>query len=476
MAQSIAVNSLVALAGRFLSLLISLAVTATLTRMLGVELFGVYSAILALGSLLLVATDLGLHLTLTRQLGAVSHPTAAVVSVLFSQVLWLRLAALIIVCVIGWGVASFIPPVAAHPAAWWIVVASLAAQSVSQLLMGVYQATSVVWRATLGDLVGRSVQFGVILAAPTILFSYLAPVTAMTAAFFLSTFTALVLHRLFLPLAIHLKPPRLHQWRTIIATSWPLAAMLVLNAVYFRIDMVILTLFRSTAEVGAYGLAYRIIESGLFIPAMFGGLLLPHFSRLRPNPAASAELLNEALRATALVAGLLTTVLAALAQPLVIFFSGHEFQASAPMLTVLSAALCAMFFGNIFGYALVAYERQRALMWLYLALAVGNLVANLALVPRFGPLAAAATTVATELAATTAAGVLVFRLVPYRLSPSFLVGLAAAVVATSATVWFLPNSWHVGLQAALAAAVFGCITFVLRLIHPREFRHLLSSP
>jgi O-antigen/teichoic acid export membrane protein len=370
----------------------------------------------------------------------------------------------------------FITGIAAHPSAWWIVAGGLGLQSLSQLAMGVFQAHSVVWRATVADILGRIFQLLGIFLLPFIFASTASPITVMAAAFTLGTLVAAAVLYYLLPLPWRARVP---DWRALwpmLRTSWPFVFMLVLNAVYFRVDMLILTIFRSSAEVGVYGLAYRIIESGLFIPAMFGGLLLPHLSRLRTQPAQSTRLLNESLRAAALAAFLVVGLLIVLARPLIVFFSGNDFLPAASLLVLLSLALLAMFFGNIFGYTLVAYERQRSLMWLYLALAAANLLGNLLLIPKFGALAAAATTVVTELAATVVAGILTFSLVPYSLSFSFLVRLLAATLATVATAVALPDTWHVIIQAVLATAVFGLAAFWLQLVGPRQFPTLLTRP
>lgn len=472
MAQSIAVNSLASLLGRAASLLIGLAITAALTRTLGVDAFGVYSAVIAYGSLFLVGADLGLYLTLTREVGREPAPTSS----LFSQILWVRLAALVAVFGAGSILVAFIPSLAPYPAAWWIVAAGLSAQSVSQLLMGIFQARSVVWRATLADLAARLVQLGIIALLPLAAPHLTSPVTFMTMAFTVAALVALLLHRLLLPLPLKLEAPRLQRWRPLLTASWPLAAMLVLNAVYFRVDMVILTLFRSTAEVGVYGLAYRIIESGLFVPAAFGGILLPHLSRARRNQDASLRLLNEGLRAMAVTGVLAVSVLITLARPLVVFFSGPNFAAAAPLLALLSLALLAMFFGNLFGYTLVAHERQRSLMWLYLGLAVTNVVGNLLLIPRFGAAAAAATTVATEVVAATVAGFLVYRLVPYTLPLSFILRLLAATAAAVAAATLVPDAWHVVTRAAIATLVFGAVAFWLQILNGKIYSTLRTRP
>lgn len=407
--QSIVVNTTVALGGRLAQVGLGILVIAITTRFLGGAAFGVYSTLLAYGSLLLIGADLGLYLTLTREAGR--HPETT--SRVLSDVSWLRAVALLVVFGVGSLAIPYIPVLQPFPLVFWLIALGLSAQSFSQLLMGVFQARSTVWRATVGDLVGRGVQIMAILAAVVSLLS-VSGVTAVALAFTAGTVAALIIHRLLLPIPWHLAgPPRWEHVRAIVRKSWPAAVMLILNAVYFRIDTVMLSLWRPAAEVGLYGLAYRIIESALFIPAMFGGLLLPHLSKQTHIPRA---LFEEALAATAWTGAGVALLLAFLARPITAALSGPSFTPAAPLLAILSLALLAMFFGNLFGFTLVARGKQRALMWLYLGLVLFNVLGNLMFIPRYGAVAAAWTTVATEITAATVAGVLVWRLAPFRLA------------------------------------------------------------
>ena len=54
--------------------------------------------------------------------------------------------------------------------------------------------------------------------------------------------------------------------RSLFIASFPLGLTLLFNVVYFHIDSIILTFTRTSAEVGIYGLAYKIFELPLVLP------------------------------------------------------------------------------------------------------------------------------------------------------------------------------------------------------------------
>lgn len=402
MAQSILSNTVVAAAGRAGGVLLGVAVTSALTRLLGVEVYGNYALLLSYGALLLVFADLGLYLTLTREIA--HHPSRE--RDLVGQAVSLRLIAAGVVFVLGAGIALALPPLRPLLPAFGVVSLGFLFQSISQLFMGVFQNHAVVWRAALGDLAGRLLQLaGLLLIANLNLIS-------AAVLFLISTASAHLIHRALLP---GIRAFQLGiSWsvaRNLIKTSWPLAALLVINVIYFRIDMVILSLFRPPAEVGFYGLAYRVVESALFIPAMFGGLLLPKLTQGKSGPLLSAG------AGVMAVAGLMAAaVLSVFSAPLITFLSGEDFAPAASLLAILSLALLAMFIGNVFGFALVAFDQQKKLMALYGLLAAANLIANILLIPRYGAPAAAWTTVVTEAIAMVTAGAILYRLKKFRFS------------------------------------------------------------
>lgn len=475
MSQSILTNTTVASLGRVVNVILGIATTAILTRWLGVNGYGSYALLLSYGALLLVAADFGLYLTLTREIAQTPQHSQAI----FSRIASLRLVLLVVAIIVA-GVVALVTNSSAFVAAYLIMAAGFACQSFSQLFMGIYQTHQVVWRATLGDIAGRLLQLGGLLAvfffgARLPLGVAASPLLTAALWFTLGSAVAVLLHRVLLPMALRFVFS--FKWSVIkptLAASWPLAAMLALNVVYFRVDIFVLSAYRSAAEVGWYGLAYKIIESALFFPAMFGGLLLPGLSaaaaqhkvsRMRAN-------LSAALRLLCVVSVLTLVLLWSLGTPIVVFLSGGEFTPAGSLLTILSLALFVMFFGNLFGFTLVALREQRTLLILYAALAGLNLVGNLLLVPSLGAAAAAWTTVATEAAAATVAGFVVWRKVGFSVAPAFLGKVVLAAAAAGITLKLLPPHLHVLIQMGAATVIFISVAAGLGALHKRNYAHL----
>lgn len=446
MPASIVSNTVIATAGRSINVVLGLLVVKLVTGFLGPSGYGAYALLLSFGTILQLVADGGLYLQLTRSIAQAPHRE----SELTSHILSLRIVLLCVVFVIGAGTLAALPTGTSLTRPFIIIALGLSFQSVSQLFMGIFQYHQVVWRATIGDLIGRLGQiisviyFGLSGAA----------VSGMVAAFTVGSGLAWLTHQLALPV----RRPRLAAswpaWKELLHSSWPLGALLLLNAIYFRIDTVVLSFWRTPAEVGWYSLAYRVIESALFFPAMFGGLLLPrlteaatggHQSRLR-------QYLTQSLGLQLVVVGFIIITLLMRAEAIIYFIADASFSPAAPILQLLSVALGIMFFGNIFGFTMIALHKQNSLLKIYGVLAVANTIGNILTVPRWGMTAAAVTTIITEAIATICAGWIIWRDIPYRLPVRSMSGTLAAACIAGTIYILLPVQWPLLTQVALAAA------------------------
>lgn len=416
--------------------------------------------------MLQVIADAGLYLTLTKRIA--QHPEHEREYV--SHTLSLRLVLFILVFSIGCGISFFLPSLHAALPLLLITTAGLLFQSLSQLFMGVYQQYQLVWRATLGDLLGRGIQIAVI---GGVVWYHPVTLTVAALAFAISCVGSFSVHFLLLPLrSFRLFSFQWTTWKVLLAQSWPLGLLLVINMIYFRIDTLLLSFFRSSYEVGLYSLAYRLMESALFFPAMFGGLLLPRLTEsIAKAPSQARQWLEEALSLMACASVFIVIVGSLKASELVTLF-GEAFTPAAPLFAILSVALASIFWGTIFGFALVALEKQTGMLILYGVLAVFNIVANLLFIPRFGATAAASITVLTELGATMTAGVMVYRHIPFHLAPGFILRVVVAAGSTGVLLLLLPASWPILLQIVIAALVYTALSVLLKTIHPQRMKLL----
>lgn len=452
-----------------INMVLGVVVTAMVTRLLGPEIFGSYVLLLSLGAILQLVADFGLYLTLGREMA--QNPQGE--NEILSQIASLRLFLLLSVFTLAAVVIYFMPRFQFLFWSFVVVAAGLIFQSLSQLFMGVYQYYQSVWRATAGDLLGRLAQ---ILGVAVVGF-YAATLDTMVAMFALSTAVAYLMHQVLLPVKKWRLVIRWADWRRIAATSWPLGAMLLVNAIYFRVDVLILSWFRPTFEVGWYGAAYRVVESFLFFPAMLGGLLLPRLAEsLRDGKTdVAGKYIGEGL-VLVLATGLyVLVILGVFSKGVVMFIAGGSFIEAAPLLSVLSVALAIMFAGNLFGFSLVAMKKQLLLLNCYVVLAVFNTVANIMFVPFYGAMAAAWTTVLTELAATSYAAYHVTRGVKLDIRRFCLPRLFVVGLFSFGAAYFLPAEANLFVKIIVVTLLYLVLLYLAGILEWRKFSMLGST-
>ena len=469
MPQSIIANTTIAAGGRAINIFLGVITTALITRLLGPNQFGSYVLLLSFGSIIQLSADFGLYLTLTRDIARQPGKKNEI----FSQIISLRLLLLLIVFFIGTLIMLFAPSFRPLTVAFIVMAIGLSLQSLSQLFMGLYQYYQIVWRATVGDLAGRLVQ---ILGIITISF-YAATINTMITAFTISTAVAYLVHRKLAPSKNWRLVLDWPAWKKVISTSWPLGAMLFVNAIYFRIDTLILSIFQPSYEVGWYGAAYRIIESALFFPAMLGGLLLPRISETLAGKKIhiAGQYIKEGARLLLVAATYCFIVIQLFNRDIILLIASAPFAPAAPILKILSLALVVMFFGNLFGFTLVAMKQQMLLLKLYVGLAVFNTLANLVFIPLYGAGAAAWTTVMTELIAATYAAYQVNKIIRLSISASLIFRLSAIGALPVVFLLFSPLNFNATERLLVFTALYGALIYLTKIMHPTNFPLLRSA-
>jgi O-antigen/teichoic acid export membrane protein len=189
------------------------------------------------------------------------------------------------------------------------------------------------------------------------------------------------------------EPDLLKQWFWM---GLPFAVTFVLTTLYWKLDVPLLKLFRSSAEVGWYSLAYKPFEALLFVPITMLGVVLPVlavYQRTSPDRLRAAVAMF--FKALLMLGWPASVGLVVLAYPLAGLWSGFYPQ-SVPALQILALAFVFAFVNNAFIGALTVLDRQATYAKAAGVSLVVNLVLNLILIPPFGYIAASWTTVATE--------------------------------------------------------------------------------
>ena len=171
--------------------------------------------------------------------------------------------------------------------------------------------------------------------------------------------------------------------------SWPIAATLALNVVYFRADAFLIAYFKSSADVGIYNIAYSVFQSALvlstFIMNAYYPMMLKSLDGIRR--------VGLGLLGLSVVGLLLTQVLA----PLIIkILTGSGFVGSTTSLQILSLGFPAYFLSSLLMWFMIIKGKYKQTLFLYTSGLVVNLILNFIYIPQHSFVAASWTTVISE--------------------------------------------------------------------------------
>jgi O-antigen/teichoic acid export membrane protein len=178
---------------------------------------------------------------------------------------------------------------------------------------------------------------------------------------------------------------------------FPIGLGIVLSAVYFRVDVLLVERWAGTEAVAGYNAVFRLIDALRLFPAALLAVVLPMLcaaSDLRPVARVSAG-----VSAFGVLAGAAVWVTADRSVPLLF---GSAYVWAVPALRILALSLPLLCLNFALTHQLVAWNRQRA----YAAICAGALALNLALNAWLIPLksveGAAWATLGTEVGLTAA--------------------------------------------------------------------------
>lgn len=193
--------------------------------------------------------------------------------------------------------------------------------------------------------------------------------------------------------------PQPSRWREALRLargSWEVGVAALVSAALFRIDAVLLAALRGDEEVAVYAVAYRLLETVLFVAWAVGRANYPVMSAAAGEPARVRRITETATG----VVGILYVPFAAVlllegTAVLALLFGAEYAAASTPALRWLAPAPVLFAAAYIGTYGLLALGRARASLYVSVAATSVNILLNLLLIPALGATGAAAATTAS---------------------------------------------------------------------------------
>ncbi len=288
-------------------------------------------------------------------------------------------------------------------------------------------------------------------------------------------------------------------WKKVFITALPFGVALILNTIYFRLDVILMTFILphsqtmadpvlnctsglcSDTEIGLYGVAMRMLEMLVIIPVYFMNSVLPVMTRYIEEQSEKIRQLMQysfdfliATGLPILVGGFI------LARPIIQFISDPEFIGgnvfefgSDLAVRILMFAMLFSFVNALFGFTLVVMNKQVKLMFINAGAVLFNLVGNFLVIPLWGFRGAAMTSVVSELiililAYWAAQKLLGFHLSVRTFGRTLLSALVMGAVVLAgfnimADVWFI---WQLAILIPLGGLIYVLLMFKTRAVTP----------
>lgn len=401
--RKVAFNTITQLVGKILNLGITFVLVALLTRNLGVAGYGQFTLAFSIVTFFAVFADFGFFTILVRELSAEKHDQEKIAN----NILTLRTIIAAIIFLFAYIIAQFInnyDPVVRHAILFTATAQFILA--VQQTIAGIFQAKFRIDKAVVSDIVGKIL----IVALVYLYLQRSIDFQGVIKIYIVGNFVTFALTFFQARQFIRIKPAfDFSFWKYVLRNSISISILLILSTIYFRNDMMILGIFKSSVDVGIYGVAYKVFEVLISFPTFFLGASFPIFSKYIADKERMKGIFQKSLEFMVILSVPLTFGGMFFASKIIGIIGGGEFLHSStinlfgqPMtsvnaLQILMSGMFFMFLTNLFNYIILASNRQKILILPNICFLVFNLSLNLILIPKYSYIAGAFTTALSEL-------------------------------------------------------------------------------
>lgn len=375
--KTVAKNSSYAFVSNLIAGLIMLAINIYIARYLGKEVFGDYSFVIAYISFFLILANLGIDSIVTREMSRNQKQIQKYINVSLTLKAMLAVLSIMLACLI------ILPLPYTYSVKLGVMFASITLifYASTATLTCYFQSRMEMIYAAISNVLAKVVFAGLIFYVVSRNGGFIQLIIALGAGLLMQSLLLffIVGKRIKLRFEIDRELSK-----KIFKEAIPLAMVGLFVSLYYRLDVMMLSLMKDEAAVGLYSAAYNLTEAPTIIPAALMVSIFPLMSIYYKTSKNELKKVYEIsmkymlLLALPLAAG--TTLLSA---RIIHIVYGDAYAASAIALSILIWTTVFVFAGIVNASMLVATERQITLTKISLLLLIINTVINLILIPDY---------------------------------------------------------------------------------------------
>jgi O-antigen/teichoic acid export membrane protein len=186
------------------------------------------------------------------------------------------------------------------------------------------------------------------------------------------------------------------EFRSILKDSGPIGLLQIVNMLYLKFALILLSLISTFAAVGVYSLAYTLISPFVFIPSFIMSALIPALAT--SSESDQKVLIEKAFHYMCSIAALLGAAGFIVSSDLVRVIAPHAFSNAALCFELLLLGTSFSYLTTVFSYSAISLGRHRKLVFASIVTLALNVGLNTVLIPEFNVSGAATATAIGDLA------------------------------------------------------------------------------
>lgn len=465
--RRVALNTVIMIGGRILSLAIGVVTVRLMTTYLGVDRYGEYAVVLAVTGTTVVLAEVGVTSVLSREVSKFPEQADRLGGLLLGfRLLSSTAATLVLLAVI-----PFLPYTRDTK-----IALALATPGVLFLILGGLPNAFFIANMRFKFIAALDVGARVLGLVAVILIRVFelgvhGLVVIQVCSYGIAGAAAFILSRRFWHVNV------VFDWRAVlphVRSGVGIGLASLIGLLVYQGDAILLSLLKTPAAVGIYSVAYRFLDQAFMVPGMFMNIVFPVLTRALHRSDEDAEgVIRRAFETLALAGFALLIFVFTLAPYLVEVLAGSKFGASVPTLRILAVAIPMVVTAPVFYNVLVAINRPKDLVRVGASLLVCDVTTNLILIPPYSYKGAAIATISTQTLSVVVLYFVARRRRSFSLHSGFLTGLLGAGAAAAAVLVALHGrpAW---LVFFVAEAVFCACAVAFGAVRRSDLRQALA--
>lgn len=462
--QTVAKNAFWLFSGQFLGKLLRAVLVIYAARVLGPASWGAFSYVMSLIAFMLIFLDLGMTAIVTRE----SSKDIENSKKYFSTVFFVKIVLLILGILILIFGAPFLTKIKEAKSLLPIAAVILIFDSLRNFGFSLSRAMQKMQLEALNEIVTN-----LFITAFGFYFLYRSPNSGgLVVAYLIGTaggfsITLSAFGHYFKDLLTHFDFKII---KSILSASLPFALASFLGAIMINTDLIMLGWMRSAEELGFYSAAQKPVLLLYVLASLLATSLFPALSKITADKEKFKALLEKTLAASLLFAVPAAVGGLILANQIIPVLFGNEYQPAVLTFQILMATLIIIFPSVIISNALLTQNKQKNFIKFSVLGAFGNVLFNFILIPFFGIVGCAISTIFTQIIANAfiwkkMKGVSDFKILP---------GIKKIIIASLAIIPILLFFKSIGINLFINIAIAIAFYFVLLKIQKEDLLKILQ--